>query len=1029
MRRGTSAVLLIIVCVVSSAFAWVASDHSGQVTFNGLPVPGATVIATQAGKTFATVTDADGIYRFSNLDDAPCTIEVQMPGFAPVKQEVTITANAPLMKWELKLLPLAEIGAEPKTESVSAAVTQSTSAPAKQVKPAPEPASQSPQNQQTATSPAPPGGGQPGQTSDDDDFAQRAADGLLISGSQNNGAASPFGQAGAFGNNRFGSRRLYNGGIGFMVGNSALDAAPYSLTGQNAAKPGYDRVTGTFTFGGPLRLGHLWQMPPNFFVGYQWTRNTNALTQSTIVPTAAERAGVLTARIVDPKTGAPFSANTIPQQRMSSQALALLALYPLPNVTSGSRFNYEAPVLTNTHQDALQLRWNKLVTRNDQLFGSFALQSTRSSTNNIFDFIDTNSAMGLNAGVNWSHRLNADWLLYAGYQFSRMSAKVTPYFAERKNVSGDAGINGNDQSPGNWGPPSLAFANGIAGLGDAQSSSDHNQTSAVSYSMQWMHRGHNVTFGGDYRRRQFNSFSQQNGRGGFTFTGASTGSPFGDFLLGTPNAVSIAYGNPDKYFRQSLFDAFITDDWRLNPSITLNLGLRWEYGAPITELHDRLANLDVSSGFSSAAAVPATSPTGSVTGRTYPTSLMYPDKTGFQPRIGVAWRPKAGSSLVIRAGYGLYYDTSVYQVLAAQMAQQPPFSRTLSLENTPALGLTMANAFTSASAAGLNTFAVDPEYRVGRAHTWNVSVQRSLPAALQVTATYSGVRGTHGLQATLPNTYPLGAVNPCPACPLGFVYLTSTGTSNREAGQVQLRRRLRSGLAGMFTYTYSKSTDDMAAFGGLAAPGNGANQGMASMSILPSLAVAQNWQDPHADRGRSPFDQRHALSAQFQYTSGVGLHGGAFLRGWTGSMLKEWTVSSQFTVGSGLPQTPVYLAPVPGTGFTGVLRPNYTGAPLYAAPSGLFLNPAAYAQPAAGSWGNAARSSITGPSTFLMNTSLARTFQLKDRYSMDFRLDATNVLNHVTYRAWDTIVNSATFGLPASTNAMRSIQTSLRVRF
>jgi hypothetical protein len=221
----------------------------------------------------------------------------------------------------------------------------------------------------------------------------------------------------------------------------------------------------------------------------------------------------------------------------------------------------------------------------------------------------------------------------------------------------------------------------------------------------------------------------------------------------------------------------------------------------------------------------------------------------------------------------------------------------------------------------------------------------------------------------------------------------------------------------------------MAAFGGLAAPGSAAGQAMANMSALPSLAIAQNWQDPHADHGRSPFDQRHAFSAQVQYTSGVGLHGGAFLGGWTGTLLKEWTVSSQITAGSGLPQTPVYLAPVPGTSFTGILRPDYTGASLYAAPGGLFLNPAAYAQPAAGTWGNARRSSINGPSTFLMNASVARSVQLKDRYSMDFRIDATNVLNHVTYRGWNTVVNSGAFGIAASANAMRSVQTSLRVRF
>jgi len=134
-------------------------------------------------------------------------------------------------------------------------------------------------------------------------------------------------------------------------------------------------------------------------------------------------------------------------------------------------------------------------------------------------------------------------------------------------------------------------------------------------------------------------------------------------------------------------------------------------------------------------------------------------------------------------------------------------------------------------------------------------------------------------------------------------------------------------------------------------------------------------------------------------------------------------------VGSGLPQTPVYFAVVPGTGITGTIRPDYTGAPLYNAPPGLFLNPAAYVAPPAGQWGGAGRDSIIGPSQFSLNASLGRTFRLNDRYNLDLRVDSTNALNHVTYTAWNTVINGAQFGLPAAANAMRSLQTSLRMRF
>jgi hypothetical protein len=111
------------------------------------------------------------------------------------------------------------------------------------------------------------------------------------------------------------------------------------------------------------------------------------------------------------------------------------------------------------------------------------------------------------------------------------------------------------------------------------------------------------------------------------------------------------------------------------------------------------------------------------------------------------------------------------------------------------------------------------------------------------------------------------------------------------------------------------------------------------------------------------------------------------------------------------------------------VRASVTGVPVDAAPEGYYLNPAAYAAPAPGQWGSAGRNSITGPSQFSMNASIARTFRVGDRLNMDWRLDATNVLNHVTYSSVNTFITSPQFGLPNRTNDMRKLRTTLRVRF
>jgi outer membrane biosynthesis protein TonB len=1009
-----------------SALTLAASEHHGQVKFDGLPIPGATVTASQGDKKFAAITDPDGKYSFPDLADGNWTIQVEMLCFATVTREVSVAPAAPAQEFDLKLLPMDQIKAsEPPPEKPAPPAPIPTTA--KKKGPPPPPPTNTPNGfQRTDVNATAPPATQPSETTTPatDEFSnqsaeelnKRAADGFLINGTVNNGASSPFALGPAFGNNRRGPRSLYNGNIGLIENNSAFDARSYSLTGQDTPKPAFNLLTGVVSFGGPMRIPKLFTNGPNFTVNYQWTRNRVANTVPGLMPILAERGGDLSAlrgQILDPLNGSPFAGNVIPQDRISSQAKALLNLYPLPNLEGGARYNYQIPLVANTHQDSLQSRVNRTLNRSNQVYGSFAYQSTRTDSTNLFGFLDTGSTAGINTSANWRHAFTPRLYLTLGYQYSRLALRTTPFFEKRRNISGNAGITGNNQDPANWGPPALDFSSGISALGDAQHSFDRNQTSGVSVAMLWNHGRHNVAFGADFKRQQFNHLSQQDPRGTFTFTGTATGSDLAGFLLGIPDTSSIAFGNADKYFRASSYDAFVNDDWRISPGFTLNAGVRWEYGSPITELYGRLVNLDIVPGFSAVAPVLASAPTGPLTGQKYPDSLVQPDKHAFQPRVAISWRPFPASSMVVRAGYGVYYNTSVYQNIAMQMAQQSPLSKSLSVQNSLSNPLTLANGFITSASITPNTFAIDSNFRVGYSQNWQVSVQRDLPAAMVMTATYLGIKGTRGAQAFLPNTFPTGALNPCSTCPTGFEYLTSNGNSTRESGTFQLRRRLQAGFTATAQYTFSKSIDD-AALGGRGQGGS---------------VIAQDWLDLRAERALSTFDQRHLLNLQMQYSTGMGLGGGTLLSGWKGAAFKEWTVGTQITAGSGLPLTPIYLAAVHGTGVTGSIRPDYTGAPIYAAPPGLFLNPAAYIAPTPGHWGNAGRDSITGPGQFLLNGSIGRTFRVSDRMSLDFRIDATNALNHVVFPSWNTTVGSAQFGLPRTANAMRSLQTTVRLRF
>lgn len=1019
IRQFACFLLLLALPIVAKA-----SPYYGRVTFNGLAVPGATVTVTQDGQRFMTVTDAGGVYQFSNLKDGVWNLEVRMPLFAVIHAQVKVEANTPAGEWVLSPLPLNELTAHAQKASAAPAPSGASGVMALKM---PE---QKPTNEDLEDIPrAPPSKG------------DLSADGFLVNGSVNNAATSVYSTNPAFGNSRSNGKALYNGGLAAFVGNSATDARPFSVSGVEAPKSSYTHVITAFQIGGPLNIPHLMPHGPEGFVSYVWARNNAAAIRTGLVPTAAERAGDLSGfsqPIYNPATTLPYANNRVP---VSPQAQALLNLYPMPDpgIPASSGYNYQAPVLNGLHEQALNSRLSKNFGREDQIYGKYNFASIRSDNVNLFGFVDHTAVLGMNADINWLHRYTPHLFVTTTYQFSRLRTRATPNFANRANISGAAGIDGNNQDAANWGPPALEFTSGFAPLDDGNSEFNRDRTGTIKVSASLYRGQHNFTVGFEYTREDYNELSQQNPRGTFAFTGAATsatgsvsaasGSDLADFLIGIPDTSKVAFGNADKYFREPVYAAFFQDDWRITPTFTVNAGIRWQYGAPMTELHGRLVNLDIADSFSAVAPVLGSNPIGPITGVRYPASLMRPEWRDLAPTIGIAWRPIPASSVVVNAGYGIYYDTSVYYRIVSQMAQQAPLSKSLSVQNSAACPLTLADGFPACSMTTSNTFAVDPNFRTGYSQTWNLSVQRDMPWAVQITASYLGIKGTHGPQEILPNTYPIGAANPCPGCPSGFVYETSGGNSTRQAGELQLRRRLMNGLAASVNYTYSKSIDDDSYLGGA---GHVTASQFGEMPAAPPTGsgnIAQNWMDARAERSLSSFDQRQLVKIEAQYTSGEGLKGGSLMSGWKGRMLKEWTLTTTINAGTGLPETPVYPAAVPGSGISNTIRPDPTGAPVREIDAGRHVNEAAYTAPAPGEWGTAGRNSITGPGEFTLDSSLARTFRPHGKLYLDLRVDATNLLNHPAFTSWNTIWGNAQFGLPVGANGMRSLQTVLRVRF
>jgi trimeric autotransporter adhesin len=831
-----------------------------------------------------------------------------------------------------------------------------------------------------------------------------------------------------FGNARRGPQNSYMGMASFSLNNSVWDARTFSVTGAALDKPAYASGRGNFMFGGPLQIPKLVSREKHimFTIGYQFQRSRTGTTSDPVnMPTTLERAGNFSATsavIYDPTTGSPFPGNIIPATRISSAATALLKYFPQPNLPYAAR-NYQTSWTGSNNSQNLNARLMNIgIGTKDRLSGGVAYQGSETSSPNLFQFVDTGSGRGLNANLAWSRRITTRLINNLQYTFSRNRQLSSPYFANRQNVAAELGIAGTSQNPMNWGPPNLNFTN-YAGLSDGNSSLNRNQTGSASDSLTWIHGSHRWSVGGEYRRQQFNQFADTNGRGTYTFNGSATsllidgvaqsatGYDLADLLLGMPAASSIRYGNPDKYFRGSGYGMFVNDDWRLTSRFSLVLGFRWDYATPMSELYNRLVNLDLAPGFTALAAVEP-GQTAPYSGR-LPNALIRPDRNNVSPRLGFAWRPLAKGSMVVRGGYGVYYNTSVYNFIAANMAQQPPFARTLSVSNSAANPLTIENGFSLATAAtAASTYAVDPKYRVGYAQTWNFSIQNDLPLGMFGTIGYLGTKGTRLDQQFLPNSVAPGAAES--AWPHNFTYESSNGNSIYHAAQFQLNRRFHSGLAAHASYQFSKSIDN--------AGTGGRGQG--------GTPVAQNWLDQAAERGLSSFDARHNLSLQFQYSTGTGMAGGTLLNGWQGALIKDWTLSGNVTLRSGNPFTATVggnRSQVAGTAVGNTVRADATGLPVQVA--GLLFNTAAFSEPLAGQWGNAGRNTIPGPATFSLNGGLGRVFRFGERRSADLQFQAQNLLNRVTITSWGTVLGANNYGLAAAASPMRRITAELRFRF
>jgi trimeric autotransporter adhesin len=478
----------------------------------------------------------------------------------------------------------------------------------------------------------------------------------------------------------------------------------------------------------------------------------------------------------------------------------------------------------------------------------------------------------------------------------------------------------------------------------------------------------------------------------------------------------VRFGDSANYLRAWYGAGFVQDDWRATSKFTLLAGVRYEYFEPFTEKYGHLSDLELGPDFSSATVVTGLNPDG------LPSSLLRGEDTHFTPRVGIAYRPWTKSHFVIRAGYGMFYDESIYQrLVTGNLVSEPPFAQSSTLVTSPAQTLTLQNGFPAVSPNVLtNSYAVDPGYHTPYAQTWNFTLQDEIFRNVILDVGYLGTVGRHLDLLLGPN--PAGSNNTPNA--LEYTYETAGAESNYNALQVSLRRQFHRGLSIWGRYTYSKALDDASSIGGLAGT---------------SSAVAQNYLDPAADYGLSSFDRRHQFLLNYNYELPFGdrkrflNHGGPLEH-----VFGNWQVSGVTTIETGTPSTAYVQGNVSSSGRTGAyysLRGNATGEPVSLPGSERttleYFNTAAFTLPITGELGNAGVDTIPGPPMYNFNVSLDRQimFNREKGINGDFRVAANNVFNTPNFTGLGTVVNSVNFGRVTSVSTMRAITFSFRLRF
>jgi hypothetical protein len=728
-------------------------------------------------------------------------------------------------------------------------------------------------------------------------------------------------------------------------------------------------------------------------------------------------------------TGQPFPGNIIPKNRINPVATALLDL--LPHTTSG--INYILSRSQSIDDDQFHIRVDHQITDKNNFFGRFSFDNISTLQPGLvptFDQLVTSHARNLSLSDTqvFSSRLINE----VRFGFNRTSGGQV-LAVQGLDFAGPVGLQGVTKDPKKEGVPQFTISTFATVYGMPLSLLRRaDNTFQVVDNVTYQRGNHGLKFGGLFTRYQFNPQSDNRARGTFTFDGRFTKNGYADFLIGLPNINQVGLGNVTMYGRSYLLAAYAQDDWKATPRLTLNLGLRYEYLAPVTDTNGLISTLDirdinnprfVATNTDPANFVPGVAgrfplPLVSAKDAGLPSSLVIPTKGMFAPRFGFAWRPFTNDQTVIRGGYGIFYAHPSFN-WPFQLKFNLPWLDLKLITNTNAVDI--RTVLLAPAAGNTSAFAVDPNFRIGYVQQWFFNIQRAITSSILVEANYLGNRGIRLMEVISPNQPPPGPGPQAPRRPIPqlgiFGYNQSRGSSNYNAMQLRLEKSAQQGLGVVVQYTYAKALGNNSTLNG-------------SISEFPR---PQNSRNIDGDYGLAAFDHTHRFVANFVYMLPVG-PGKQFLgstRGFAGKLLEGWQLAGIVTLQDGVPFTIRDGVDQSNTG-EGADRPDQIGDPRLSGSQQTvqqFFNIGAFKLQAPNTFGSTGRNTVRGPGYKNFDFSVIKTTKITESHRLEFRAELFNIFNHPNFNIPDRTLTSLTFGQINQAFASRDIQFALKYIF